>query len=256
MKITANRRDDILRRKAEWEAEFDKQKEAHELEYRNFEKANDEVIAPVQQYFESLFSQYPALDADIQVRPGRYGEDSLAVDIRVNEYSNKALSWGYKAFLNDGELIRETSSWSGMNAVTEEQIRELEESVAVLKTLVSIDWYKLLDRRLPKYQDYITTPSPDLRSKPNFDRELIEAELEDLVGTRKMVKVHPFEGSDYRGYVYVAIVKDSGSQYTIKEIPAYSIEHRDGSTRFDEVGAHRVKKSKINPVQPLEIIEV
>ena len=82
---------------------------------------------------------------------------------------------------------------------------------------------------------------------------------------RKFVEVLPFnsswyEGSDKwsrRGNVYVAIVKDSGSQYTIKECPRAYVEKPDeypGEVKkmFDRGDTHRVKKSQIVPVEPLQ----
>lgn len=258
MKITANRRDDILRRKAEWESEFTKQKEAHDREYDRWLAAQEDVAAPAKEYLENLFKKYPLLNANISVTPGRYGQDSLRAEIRVNEHSkmDSALSWGYEAYILNGEVVRETSSWSGMNAVTFKQIEELEQSVAALKEIAVINWYSILDIRLPKYDDYIKTPDPSFGSKPNWDAELAEAELDDIIGERKMIKVHPFDSSWYNGYVYVAIVKDSGSQYTIKEIPEYYVQRGEASRYFDETDPHRVKKIKIKPVQPTEIIDV
>lgn len=258
MKITANRRDDILRRKAEWQSEFDKKKEAHDREYSRWLSAQEDVATPAKEYLENLFAKYPLLDAKISVTPGRYGSDSLRAEIRVNENSkmDSALSWGYEVYLLDGEVVRETSSWSGMNAVTLQQIEELEQSVAALKEIAVINWYTILDKRLPKYNDYIKTPDPSYESKPNWNAELAEAELEDIIGERKMIKVQPFDSSWYNGYVYVAIIKDSGSQYTIKEIPEYYVQRGEASKYFDKTDPHRVKKIKIKPVQPLEIIEV
>ena len=261
MKITANRRDDILRRKAEWQAEFDRKKEAHDREYDSWLYAQEEVTQPVADFLKNLFTKYPLLDAKIGVAPGRYGENSLSVDIDVNHigvFSDRehALAWGYKAFLNKGELVRETSSWSGMNAVTADQISELEQSVAVLKELSSLDWVDLLDKKLPDYRDYIKTPDPSYESRPNWDAELTAAELEDIIGERKMVLVRPFSGSWYNGEVYIAIVKDSGSQYTIIECPKYSANKGEASKYFDNADTHRVKKTNVHPVTPLDIIEV
>lgn len=262
MKITANRRDDILRRKNEWEEDYNRRKSSHEMEVQNYREAQRQVGLPVQKFFEDMFAKYNLLDAVVRVDPGRWEENSLGVHIEVNE-DNKfaesvdvALAWRYDAYMKQGEVVRESSSWSGMQAVTADQLANLEQSLNALKELASLDWVDLLDRKLPEWDTYVTTRNPSRSSRPNFEQELMEAELEDIIGERKMIKVHPFDSSWYNGYVYVAIVKDSGSQYTIKEIPEYYVQRGEASKYFDKTDLHRVKKIKIKPVQPLEIIEV
>lgn len=262
MKITCNRKEDILRRKAEYEDAYNKQKEAHDAEFRNFRNAQFSAVEPTKKYLEDLFAKYPTLHAKVVVDPwGRYDSDGISVRIDVNDSEkfndDTALSWDYSAYLtSDGEVKRESSSWSGMKAVTRDQLKNLEETVAVLKELADLDWENLLKKEMPKYEDYVTTREPDRRNKPDFDRELIEAEIEDIIGQRKMIEVKPFSSSWYNGNVFVAIVKDSGSQYTIVECPSYAQKQGEASKYFDHADSHRVRKNQIVPVVPTNVIEV
>lgn len=259
MKITSSRRDDILKRKAEYEADRERRQEAYNAEYHGWLEAQEEVLQPIKEYFEKMFEKYPLLEARVSVGDRMFGHGRLSVDIRVNELTNKftkALSWNFKAFLKDGELVRETSSWSGMNAVTPDQIAELEQAVAVLKELSNVDWVELLNRELPSFGEYVKSPNPSWEDKPDFDKELREAEMEELIGQRKMIKVRPFDSSWYRNEVYIAIVKDSGSQYTIIECPRYAAEKGEATKYFENGDSHRVKKASLVPVTPTTIIEV
>lgn len=273
MKITANRKEDILRRKAEYEADFNRRKAQYESEEETFREAQYAVADPVKQELESLFDKYPTLHARVEVDPwGRFGSGrGMAVRINVNDnekFSDDiALAWDYSAYIGkDGEPVRETSSWSGMKAVTKSQLQNLEETLAVLKELSTLDWSALLDRAMPEMKDYITVKNPEWEAKPDFKKELREAELEDIIGERKLIEVKAFPSSwYYPSYqmrvipnVFVAIVKDSGSQYTIKEVPKYTMDRGIDEVKkaFDSTSSHRVKKDQIVPIEPINIVEI
>ena len=270
MKITSNRREDILKRKAEYEEDFNRRMAQREAEEQKLREAQYAIADPVKQELESIFEPYTTLHARVDVDPwGRFGGRGMAVRINVNESEkfsdDTALSWDYSAYIGaDGEPARETSSWSGMKAVTENQLKNLEETLAVLKELATLDWKSLLDRAMPEFKDYITTPDPSRDSnKPNFDQELAEAEMEDIIGQRKMIEVQPFSGSWYSDItnrrsrnLFIAILKDSGSQYTIKECPMYGYEQGNAAKYFDEGESHRVKKANIKPAKPINVIDV
>ena len=268
MKIIATKKEDILRRKAEWQEQFDIQKKAHDEEYRQYRQAQESSLEPTKKAIEDILNKYDRLDADIRVEEGAFGSPGARVRISCNERNlsdpTKSLSWSYDAYMTkDGEIKRETSSWSGLQAVTSDQIEHLQQCVNCLKELSNLDWKSVLDVSLPEYKDYIKTPDPSWSSKPDFDKELMEAELEDIIGDRKMVEVQGFPGSWYydsrfikNRNVFIAIVKDSGSQYTIKECPLSAVERGEASKYFDSESTHRVKKDSIKLVKPLNIIDV
>lgn len=269
MKITSNRREDILKRKAEYEEDVARRVAQVEKEEREFRDAEDAVTNPVKAMLADIAAKYPRLDVEIRVeRGGRFGDHGIRVEIHVNDRdvhdTSKSLSWNYDAYINDGEVVRETGSWSGLNAVTPEQLEHLEQSVAFLKELANLDWMGILNKDMPKYKDYLKTDDPRYdRNKPDFDAELDQVEIEDIIGQRKMIEVKPFSTSWYYSdrlrtnpNVFVAILKDSGSQYTIIECPKRSFENGEGSKYFDANNYHRVKKEAIKPVKPLNIQDV
>ena len=262
MKITANRKEDILRRKAEYEADVEKRKSEYDAQEQKYYEAEEAVFAPVRSELEDMLKKYPRLESEVRVETAPFRRNGLRVCIRVNDRDvhdkKKALSWNYDAYLGDeGEVVRETGSWSGLQAVTDEQLEQLEQSLQALKELKDLDWNGLLNRSLPNFRDYITVDDPRYdRNKPDFDKELREAEIEDIIGQRKMILVKQFPGSWYWKDHYVAITRDSGSQYTIVECPMGEYEAGNASKFFDAGQSHRVKKEQIVPVQPINIIDV
>lgn len=272
MKITANRKEDILKRKAEYEADVAKRQEEYDAQKDAYYQAEEAVYAPVREYLENLFKKYTRLETEVRVEAAPFRHKGLRVYIRVNDRDvhdkKKALSWNYDVYLgDDGEVIRETGSWSGLQATTEEQLEQLEQSLFALKELKDLDWGDLLNKTLPNFRDYITVSNPRYdRDKPDFDKELREAEMDDIIGQRKLIEVKAFPSSwYYPSYkmrnppnVFVAIVKDSGTQYTIKEVSSSTMQRGmdDVKRVFDENSAHRVKKDQIIPVMPINIVDI
>lgn len=229
MKITCTKRDDILKRKSEYEADRSSRQSKYDAQYRTYleeerkreDKIRNDVIGAIGN---------TSLDLEIDVS-GRFEHK---YEIRVSDENNKfdedkALSWDWKVYLDkNGDVKKESSSWSGMNAVTAKNLSNLKEIVRVLEILNNIDFKMLLEEiRPPKYQDYVTENNPKYETAPDFDRELMEADIEDCIGTRKGILG---TGSKfYRGNVYHFIMKETPSSYTMWDIPVYYVETNDGS---------------------------
>lgn len=270
MKITANRKEDIIRRRDEFDRRKAEVKRQAEEEYQRFREAEYVVTEGAKKELEDMFAKFNFDDLEIRVEEGRFRAPGISVTIRVNDRDhfnkNKALSWNYDARLgSEGEVIRETSSWSGLQATTPEQIADLEKTLSAIKMLAGLDWEKFLNRTMPNWEDYVKTEMPeDLKNRPNFEQELKDAELEDIIGKRKMIECKHFDSSWYNGNVFVAIVKATPSQYTIIESPSRksSLTDEDSGYLYDPTEAfnqgmtHRVKKSAIVPVTPINVIEV
>lgn len=229
MKITCNRRDDILKRKQEHEsdrakrqAKYDEEYKAYKDESRNREdKIRNDVIDAIGN---------TSLDLAINVENMFGSRYKIRVSDEDNKFDDdKALSWTWEVSLDkNGDVKKESSSWSGMKAVTANNISNLKEIVRVLETLNKIDFKMLLTEiEPPEYQDYVTENNPQYETAPNFDRELMEADVEDCIGTRKGVL--GTYSKIYRGDVYHFIQRETPSSYTVWDIPAYYVENHDGS---------------------------
>ena len=263
MKITCTKRDDILKRKSEYEADRSSRQSKYDAQYRKYleeegrreEKIRNDVIGAIGE---------TSLDLEIRVS-GRFEHKyEISVsdeDDKFNE--DKALSWDWKVYLDkNGDVKKESSSWSGMNAVTAKNLSNLKEIVRVLEILNNIDFKMLLEEiRPPRYEDYITENNPKYETAPYFDRELMEADIEDCIGTRKGILG---TGSKfYRGNVYHFIQRETPSSYNIWDIPAYYVEKNDVSLsdlfeKYNDSGSnYNMRKDKFFETieKPIKIVD-
>lgn len=238
MKLTitaASRREEILQRKADYEAREARNKQIHDEQYSRYEKAQQSVFSGVaDEIRRQLGDKIGELKVDVERR-----YCGLSVEIGNDRGGprrtpNASLTWSWKATLDkDGEIKKESSSWSGLEAVTMEQVTDLKMCVEQLEIINSMDWKQLLDVSLPRWEDYITNEGiEDLGPKPNFDQELLDADLESAIGNNIAIKGH--EGRSFRGEVWFRILRDSGSQYTVEEVPGYAVDQLmgNGSVRY------------------------
>lgn len=227
LKIQASKRDDILKQKAEYEADRDARKARYEEQEARFYQAEYDVTSLIEEEVMHQLDKFKALQFDVRVSRGMWGNGGLSIRIECNE-NNKfdddvALSWNYNVNLTkDGEVQKESSSWSGLKATTEAQLESLTQTLEALKYLNKVDWATVLNKEMPKYKDYITEDDPTYdRDKPNFDQMLLEADLEDVVGTDTLVKGEATPSTGYRGQGYYLILKETPAQYVAIFIPDY-----------------------------------
>ena len=268
MKITANRREDILKQKKAFETESAAAHEQYEREKSAFKTAERAITDPIKEDLAHRLNQYSHLTFDISVSQNFF--DKLEVRVTCNE-DNKfdedvALSWTYSAQIDrDDQLIRETSSWSGLKATTEAQIESLTETLEAIKFLNSIDWEVLLNKPLPDWNEYFKTDiskySPS--KAPNFDRMLIEADIEDVIGNPVLLK--GYNSIDSRGYgrglLYYMVLKETPTQYEIVSIPRPAVENTDNISEVIDKNknySYRLRKDKFieRLIKPIEKVEV
>ena len=264
MKVYASRRDDILKRKAEYDKVFNERKERYNKQYQEY---RDEDNNRSNQLIDKIRSELGDIDPAIDVKVSQnfvYGYDpsySVYIGDESDKFDdNKPLSWCYRVSIDsDGNVSKESSSWSGLRATSSEHIQKLRSIVDVLDKINNIDWSNLLsDITPPDYFDYVTENDPQYdRDKPNFDKELLEADVEDLIGTDSWVLCN---GSKYyKGDVYRRIIKATPAQFTVTDIPAYHVN--DGEVRFGVDhwnDPYTIRRSTFmsQVVNPLKIVEL
>lgn len=229
MKITCNRRDDILKRKQEYESDRAKRQAKYDEEYKAW---RDEEYGRRQSLEKAVIRAIGNTPLDLTIDVGMsFGSGyRIRISDEDNKFdSDKALSWTWEVSLdNSGDVKKESSSWSGMKAVTANNINNLKEIVRVLEILNKIDFKTLLNRVTPSNpDDYITGPNPKYEKSEDFDQMLLEAEVEDCIGTRKGIL--GTYSKYYRGDVYHFIQRETPASYTVWDIPAYYVENHDGS---------------------------
>lgn len=272
MKITSSRRDDILKQKAEYESAYDKYRQDSEARGNAYRRAKYDAMEPIKKKLESKLSQFTALDVQVDVDRGYSRRDYTAtntvdVKISVNERDhfdeNTALSWSYNVSITDGEVVKESSSWSGLKACTEAQMESLRQTVRALEWLNSVDWAELLVADFPERDSFYegALEAPDRR---NFKDELTYATISDLLGTNKFIKVENFPSSPYNGrYIWINPIGETNSQWKVKLISGWAMNNREkyaqnGQNVGEDAYEQRVRKSNISipNIDNPDIIEV
>lgn len=224
----ARNKDEILKRREEYRAEYTSQKEQHDAQMKNYRNAARDILSKIE---NAVLSELGDLvePLDIDVSAGFRWGDKVELTVRSNENSvhdkHKALSWTFRVYLKmNGEIFKESNSWSGLNAVTDEQIASLRMSVEALEILNKIDWASVLDKPEPEYAEYVTTQEPRNRER-EFDRELEMADIEEAIESGGLISGKKNSGRSYRGKIWFVIVGETPKQYKVVEVPSTYIDY-------------------------------
>ena len=247
MRITANRHDDIIKQRDDFNRQKADKVQKYEKQVKDYDEAMSAVTDKVEKDLRSRLAKFDKLHFDVSVAPAFFRDRGLSVNITCNRSQlfddDSALSWRYAVKVDDnGGVIAETGSWSGLNATTAAQLDSLEQTLAALRELNKIDWKTEIDIDTPQYGDYVNMLDPRYADEPDFDTMLAEADIDDLVGTNRGI-YRDATGSSryYRGRVYSVIVGQSDKTYTIFDIPEMYAEDTD---KFDELSTNTYRISK------------
>lgn len=230
--VAARNRDEIIRRRDEYQSDYEAKKKQHDEEYSNYQRAQHTVLAGVENIVRDMLKNVSAkLNLEINAEEDwNYTSDTTGVKISVrsNEHDvhnkDKALSWNWSVKLNkDGDIVKDSGSWSGLNAITEENLESLRLSVEALEILNHADWNTILKVELPKWEEYIKTQVPTNKAA-DFRQELEEADLEEAIENRRFIKGLKNSGRMYRGDVYYLVLSESPKQYKVVECPATYVD--------------------------------
>lgn len=272
MRITAGKksieeiREDIARRRKEHWDQVRIADQARNEAGRNYRSASKAVIQPVIDELNAAFAKWDTMNPDIRAEERWEDSDTIGYSIYINVENRQpeglALKWSYEVRLDsEGGVRKETSSWSGLEATTEENLRSLEQIVGALKYLNSLDWAKLLNKQVPDYKVFYKD-LPKAPAHHDFDQELIDAELADCIGENKLIRVKPWgETCPYRNELYIRIIRETPSQYVINIVPTYAAlsNNRSDIDKYlgdDKYDTYRVRKTSIKPVFPVDTIDL
>lgn len=247
MKITMARRDDVLRR----QQEYDDKRSKHDSEVQSFRAAEYSVMQNLENLIRSKIGD---TSIDLKVIP-RSGLGSNKIEVSINNgdnpYDGQALSWNYDVKLNmDGDVTKESGSWSGLSATTPDQIDNLKESIRIIEILNNLDWNTLLQVELPNYSDYVKTTYP---KRENFANALLEADVLDAMDQGLLVKGRGYKYYSGRAVVFYHILKANASSFVVQEI------HEDNlSDKAKWPDPYRFPKDRFlklidNPIQTVEV---
>ena len=240
-----SKRDDILRRKQAWENLRNKSRE----EYDQYENARDSVFEILQAIVKDRIGS-TSLSLNIRASKNRGGA-SVHVDNGDNPHGEQALNWQWNVTLSDeGEITKDSGSWSGLSATTPEQVDNLKESVRIIEILNNLDWGKILNVELPRYTDYVKTEVPE---RENFEQQLLEADVEDAAEQGLLIKGHGYKLYTPRATVFYNVLNMTDKSFRVQEVyeDDLSDESRWGSP-------YTIRKDKFfevidNPIKTAEV---
>ena len=246
MIITSSKRDDILKRKADYEADKALRQARYDEQVEKYDAALDAVCNTAADYVESKLSGLSKLDIDVW-GDRAFRSQGIKITVKVNEGKlfddDSALSWTYQVQLDrSGNIKKESSSWSGLKATTEAQMDSLRQTLTALEILNNIDWMAVVNVDVPKFADYTTEKDPRYEQSPNFDQELLEADIEDAIGNNVLIKGDSYKY--YRNGSYYGILKETASQYTIFELPAKITELTASDNEAESLSEYVAKEGK------------
>lgn len=257
MKITASKRDDILRSREEYDTETKRLEELEKNSESKWKADLFEQATSIEKRLSEMIGS-TSLNLSIHVDPwGYFGADSWSVDVKANEGGNHsddiALVWNWEVKMDkDGNIIKDSGSWSGLKATTPEQIDNLTESVRILKILNDIDWSEVLNAPKAKWADYVDEGLLDSirnrkKDRPNFESDIQAAQLEELIGGN--VAINLKQDQYYRGDVW--ILPTGLTEKFIKGyiFPKYSAEnHNMNADEIREAIGEERRSSRANIV--------
>ena len=251
--IIAADRQDIARRRQAAMDEYNSQKSQFESEYESYRSQRRMFIGSMENAVRDSLGDY-ANDLNIQIDES-YGENNWSITIKNSDNPFKegqALAWTVKVRLGEnGKIIFETSSWSGLKATTINEIEDLRRTVDILDKIQHIDWKFIVDRIGPKYGDYVKTRQPMDPSK-QFDLEEAYAILGESIDERVLFKTSRL--NTQRGYY--KIIKETPKNFTAKFVSNYDY----GSGQIETVIQYgtniRIPKDAIQNFIAIPVVEM
>ena len=215
MKILAKKRDDILRDKAAYEEDKARRQSQFDAQEQAWDDARHQVMDDVRSAVKSELGNHAD---EVKISVDAWDSIEVRVDNGDKPFGPHALSWNWSVKLDaDGDVVKDSGSWSGLSAVTVEQIQDLRNTVDILEILNNTDWKTLLNTKVPDYKDYITMTNPSYeKPERNYDAELKEADIEDIVGDANAAVFVGNALPDYfRGNEYVTLLKETPKRFNV-----------------------------------------
>lgn len=210
---------EAVSRRSQQQSVQDEQKQ----QYRAANKrAEDKIAAEIEKIVRDATSSQFMDKLSVYVNAYAHSQGDVSCTIRVSygedykfdDSTPLVWSWEFEVgkYGRRGEVDRKTSSWSGLNATTLQNIDSLKDSVAALEALAKVDdeYVKsvIYDQAVP-YSDYVTQEVDSVD-----DRDFLARQVDALAGTGLYVVTD--EGSMYTDYSRVD--KSTAHQYVVTTV--------------------------------------
>lgn len=265
MKIYAASLDELKARRATLQTDNAKRKDRNKSETYMFDIAIQGIEQSLKEQILSGLNRFNLLhfDIDASVYSGSY--INIRIECNHNDmYSDKnALSWEYKVEVNpfkDG-LEKSSGSYSGLNAVTPEQLESLRESYEALVYLNNIDWENVLNIAIPNRAEFIDklneSEIDNIENEiEDLDKDIVIEELTTYLDKPILVKLDPYKSKEYLHVntitiPYIALKSDTPKFYKYAVIPARKILLiESGDMTVEEV----IEESIFNRVKKVHVL--
>ena len=188
MKITANRVSELKERRSQLRNDINRMSAEHDTQLNNYRDARKSAAKQLEKKVADLIgptSLALAISANREYVNFSDDGDSITWFVKVSAHSNDmfaegtSLTWHWSAQLDyEGKVLKDSGSYSGLKAVTAEQIDDLKESVRIIEILNNLDWTAILNTPAPERKDYV---DEDLQIKlRDLKRENLDSNFELL----------------------------------------------------------------------------
>lgn len=221
MKIREDRRSDIIAARDTWDSEYERSKAEQDRQVQEFEDAQDEVRLFIEDKVRSILGRKHK-DLSVDITFGSWS--TIRVGNSSGMHTDMPLTWSFEVSLDkDGNVRKETGSWSGLRATSLEDIQQLRDTLDALEILNNIDWRDILtdmQEQLPHWKDYVSVKVPDRRGRPDFEAELKSLDIENAVGKEVLIKGRPIKYEKrFTKDSYYIIHKITPKQASVTEFP-------------------------------------
>jgi len=180
----------LLRQQAEFTAKYQARTEEYQAQYSRYQAAKEEWKNNLLSKIDSIFSSYIKTLPGLEINTNPWYGEGITIVFNYEHAADAALKWEYKIILSDeGDLRKESSSYSGLSAVRPEDFENLTATVNFLKAIFEYDgWEKLLSEAqatTPSYREYVTIKDPKYDPEyrdPGYKKMLEEASLQSFLG--------------------------------------------------------------------------
>lgn len=222
-KVYQSRVDEVIARRDAWQKEFDAKRAIYDEQHNAYYNACKDVIESKKNEIRNAIGRENYSER-LNIRIDMW--DMNKIEIRISYADDifnkaKALSWNYDVDVNtDGTVIKKSSSYSGLQVITDEQVEDLEITLNLIKALNKIDWYdivKSLYVDYPVWSDYITAKQPEVI---NWTKEITFASIADTIDKNILVKGTGTRG----GTIYYKVIRATTKQYEVISIDGYYVD--------------------------------
>ena len=252
-------------------AKYNSDMEAYEKKRHMYYWKQKQVKNTVQKFIEGKIftscSDQFIKDTDITVNVDEYSTEDRGygmLEIRVRhegqygrgDNNNVALKWNWDIEIHSSSVKHSTNIYSGLNAVTKENLDELQESVSVMEKLAAIPdstFIKLRSEVNEALPDLVTELGPEPERVDN--RSFFWRKIEALAGTDQAVESEGYTynyKSSEKNTISYQIVKVTEKSVVVNEL----VEYPDEVLIVSEGKRMSKHKFEDNVVRPLKIVDV